>query len=70
MEGTNVRIIQVKLPDEFSLLISGKIALKMQTIKKPKKSNREATSKMTPQDKMEIATFSVDFIPPFSIICI
>lgn len=40
MEDTNVRIIQVKLPDEFSLVISGKIALKMQTIKKPESQGR------------------------------
>jgi len=35
-----------------SLLISGKIALKMQTVKKPKRTKGEATSKMTPEHKI------------------
>lgn len=49
MEDTNVRITQVNLPDEFLLLISGKIALKIKTTKKPKRVKGEATSKMSPK---------------------
>lgn len=51
MEDKNVRISQVKLPDEFSLLISGKIALKIKTIRKPKRVKGEASSKMSPKHK-------------------
>lgn len=51
MEDTNVGITLVKLPDEFSPLVSGKIALKIKTIKKPKRAKGETTTKTSPKRK-------------------
>ena len=71
MEGTNVRIIQVKLPDEFSAYLRKNCPENADS--KEAKENQGRSHKQNDswtQDKMEIAISSVDFIPPFSVISI